>query len=252
MPRHFRGRGGGALLTLSVHRKYLPSHPTDQKNPLPKAYLKSPWNLPRPLLWLRPPHHPQQEKLSSGANVPKQLALWGERSWFTDFFDFCGLKASPAVDLNLPIGCSWCRVGRGCTQLVPWASASQLPCSLDTSLSLILILLIILKCSCNLFPSPMLSISPSAQVFVISCLDYFESFFPVTDSKSQLIGKNKNKNLMLGKIEGRRRRGWQRMRWLDGITDSVDTNLSKLQEIMKDREASWATGHGGHKELDTT
>ena len=45
------------------------------------------------------------------------------------------------------------------------------------------------------------------------------------------------KTLMLGKIEGRRRHGWQRMRWLDSITDSMDVNLSKLQDIVKDREA---------------
>ena len=52
------------------------------------------------------------------------------------------------------------------------------------------------------------------------------------------------KTLMLGKIEGRRRRGRQRMRWLDGITDPIDMNLSKLQEMVKDREAWRATVQG--------
>ena len=57
---------------------------------------------------------------------------------------------------------------------------------------------------------------------------------------------------MLGKIEGGRRRGQQRMRWLDGTTDSMDMTLSKLQEMVKNRETWQAAVHGDHKESDTT
>ena len=75
-------------------------------------------------------------------------------------------------------------------------------------------------------------------------LQYFGHWIKRADSLEKI--------LILGKIEGRRKRGQEKTRWFDDIIDSMDMNLSKLQEMVKDREPWCAAVHGGHKESNMT
>ena len=84
-------------------------------------------------------------------------------------------------------------------------------------------------------------------VRLLTCTDYHNLLWNIYPLLETVLGTFRyylSKTLMLGKIEGRRRRGGQRMRWLDGITDWMDMGLCRLQELVMDREACHAVIHG--------